>query len=305
MTVYNYEIDARQFQQQLGELATTIALKVQREGPQLLPGCNTFFEDVYVLLRQAQRTYDLFFYLNADEKREQDCHWRPHYSIVALPLVRCMIDCLYNITAMLEDPTIKAADFRRSGYRLALKALEEDEQRYGNRPDSAWKEWLTKRRDDLDFCIRRDGLKMSEVLSQPKWPTLGIYLQPGKGNVLTEHQRFLKTFTYGYWREYSEYSHGSFQGLMNTAMIYLVKDAPHEQRENIETKALSLMFHHMGRAAAILLCTLTELQIKFRFDGARINERLLEIWDVLVVAPEIKELHQLRYSDLMKRAGIV
>jgi hypothetical protein len=305
MTVYSYEIDATKFQRQLAELASTIAFKVQREGPKMISGHPSLFEDIYVLLRQAQRTYDLFFYLNADETREKDCNWRLHYSIVALPLVRCMIDCLYNITALLEDPKSKGAEFRRSGYKMALSALEEDQQKYGNHPNPSWQEWLQKRRENLDFCIRRDGFTVAEVLAQPRWPTLGQYLRPaGRGTALTQHQQFLRTLTYGYWREYSEYAHATFQGLLEVAMIYLVKDAPHENRDKIESQGLSLMFHHMGRAAAVLLCIVTELQARFRFEGAHIGERLLEIWGVLVVAPEIKELYDTRYEGLMKSSGI-
>ena len=70
--------------------------------------------DIYILVRQAQRSYDLFFYLNAEEHRAEP-GWRAVYTIVALPVIRSMIDCLYNITVMLEDPQTKPIEFRRSG----------------------------------------------------------------------------------------------------------------------------------------------------------------------------------------------
>jgi hypothetical protein len=61
---------------------------------------------------------------------------------------------------------------------------------------------------------------------------------------------------------------------------------------------------HVSRAAAIQLCTLTELQAHFRFDGARINERLHQVWDALLPVPEIKELYDQRYAQLMLDKGI-
>jgi hypothetical protein len=86
-------LDARTFQRQLAELANTIALKVQREGPSALPKPVWVTTDIFVLLRQATHTYDLFFFLNADERRQKDVDWRMAYSVVSLPLIRCMIDC--------------------------------------------------------------------------------------------------------------------------------------------------------------------------------------------------------------------
>jgi hypothetical protein len=43
-------------------------------------------------LHVAMYTYDLLFYLHADERRETDCYWRTGYSIPSLPLIRNLID---------------------------------------------------------------------------------------------------------------------------------------------------------------------------------------------------------------------
>jgi hypothetical protein len=296
-----WHIDAAKFQVRLGELATTIAYKVQREGIHLVGRMAT--EDIYVLVRQAQRAYDLFFYLNAEEHRKEP-FWRPYYTFSALPVIRAMIDCLYNITAMLDDPRNKPAEFRKSGYRMAIEALDEDERKYSNNPDPRWAEWFRQRREALDLGIRRDGFKLDEVLAQKRWPTLGGYLRPAKGVPPTDHQLFLKNLTLGYWREYSEYAHGTFQGLMYTAMPYLEHDLPIDKRSELDEGSLLVIFNHMTRAAAILLCILSELQAYFKFDGARINQRLHEVWNVLKVAPDVKELLDSRYAQLMQDRGI-
>ena len=91
---------------------------------------------------------------------------------------------------------------------------------------------------------------------------------------------------------------------MRTAMPYLERDLPIEERPKLEEMSLLLIFDHMTRAAAILLCILTELQAYFKFDGARINERLLEVWNVLMTAPEVKDLFDSRYAHLMQDRGI-
>ncbi len=91
---------------------------------------------------------------------------------------------------------------------------------------------------------------------------------------------------------------------MRTAMPFLEADVPHDERPKLEEMALRGIFRHMVRAAAILLCILTEIQAYFRFDGARINERLYEVWNALLPAPEVKDLFDSRYTQLMQEKGI-
>ena len=50
--------------------------------------------------------------------------------------------------------------------------------------------------------------------------------------------------------------------------------------------------------------SLTEVQAHFRFDGANINKRLHEVWNALIPVPEIKELYDASYAQLMKDKGI-
>src|SRR5208283_456495 len=100
-----YYIDASKFQEPLVKLAEVIAQKLKREAaPKLSPAPGFVSIDLHVLMRQVMYTYNCLFYLNADETRKNDPNWRLQYSIVTLPLVRNMIDCFYNITAILEDP---------------------------------------------------------------------------------------------------------------------------------------------------------------------------------------------------------
>jgi len=297
-------IDAGTFQKQLVQLAETIAQKVKREAPSLLPGVPAFVSfDLHILTRQAMHTYDLLFYLNADERREKDCYWRPAYSVVTLPLIRNMIDCLYNITSILENPGVKGRWFRASGFKKMLAALDEDEARYGGRPE--WDLWINKGRDFLDFEIRNQGLNTAEVLAACPWPTLGQYInrqQPG--GTFTAHQGFLKAFMHGLWREYSAMAHGGSDGLTPVAVYYVPDSLLHEQRENVDQHHPRLLFKHITRAAATLLCIVTELQAYFRFDGARINERIHDVWEALNPAFEVKELFDERYAQLMKDKGI-
>lgn len=302
-------LDASTFQRQLETLAEVLAQKVKREAPRLLKSFVPRYVpvDLHVLIRQAIYTYNLTFYLNADERRENDCYWRNAYSIVALPLIRNMIDCLYNVTAILQDPRTNGELFRKSGYKKLLVGFDDDEKRYGGQPK--WDEWIKKGRDGIDLLIRSDGMKLADVLAlKSYWPTLGTYIgNKQKGGTTSPHQDFLKTFTFGIWREYSAMAHGAFEGLMRgTAMYFIADSMPHEERSKLDDHITRVLYPHISRAAGVLLCIITELQAYFHFDddGARINQRIHEVWNALMPVDEIKELYDERYSQLMRAEGI-
>jgi hypothetical protein len=294
-------INGKMFQHQLAELATTLAFKIQREGAKYLPQPIFVTADIYFLLRQAQWTYNLFFFINADDRRQKDVDYRIAYSAVILPLIRTMIDCLYNITAILNNPGPKGYQFRESGLRQMLEALDADQLRYGGNP--RWDAWIADRRNQLAGEMRRTGLNEPEIRVAKLWPTLSGYLRQADP-ALADHQQFLRRLTYGFWQEYSGISHATFQGLLPIGKFLVPNDFPHEDRPIIEDQVEILIADHISRVAAILLCTLTELQAYFKFDGARINERLHQVWNALLPAPEIKELYDERYAQLMREKGL-
>lgn len=299
----HYYVDASTFQKPLGELAEVLAQKVLREGPGALAAPGYVAIDMHVLVRQAKYTYNFLYYINADERRETDCYWRDVYTIIAAPLVRSMIDCLYNVTLILQSPGVNGPAFRKSGFKKTFQDLDEEERLYGSRPE--WDAYIKEGRAKTDFKMRESNLTMAEVMAGRSWPTLGRYLRDvPKGALPTPHQEFLRTLTYGAWREYSALSHGAFEGLLLVGMYYTWDSQPHEDRPKIDEFLPQIMSMHLARAAAILLCIITELQAYFRFEGANINERINKVWSSLLAIPEVKELFNERYAQLMKDKGI-
>jgi hypothetical protein len=214
-----------------------------------------------------------------------------------------MIDCLYNITTILQNPGPNGYLFRESGYRLMVEALDADERRYGG--DPKWDEWIARQRKHIEFDMRSNGFKEAEVRASKKlWPTLSRYLSVSPGSSSTPHQEFLRKLTFGFWQEYSGISHATFQGLLPIAVFLAPRDLPIDDRPMVDNASEELIAVHIPRLAAILLCVLTELQAHFRFDGANIDQRLHEVWNALVTAPEVKELYDARYAQLMKDKGI-
>jgi hypothetical protein len=295
-------IDASTFKRPLEELAIALTNKVEREGPHLVPTPPYLVMDVGILLRHSVYTYDLLFYLNADEKRNHDSDWREAYSFSVLSVIRSMIDALYNATALLDNPGTNAYWFRASGYRQLLLGLDEDEAQYGG--DPKWDAYIAESRANLRLEMRALKFDEAQVLQQAFWPTLGKYLQSSKGKMSTPHQIFLRTLVHGFWREYSGISHATFAGLKTNGQFYVRDITPYDRRDYVDDYGHRLRSMHLSRAAVILLATVTEIQAYFRFDGANINQRIRQIWGALVPILEVKELYDRRYAQLMTDKGI-
>lgn len=292
-------IDAATFQPQLLSLAETIALKLDREGERVLRVPNYVATDLFVLIRYSQQAFAFLSYLNADERRESDIYWREQYSILGLTAVRTLIDCLYNITTILDSPLLNGRRFRCSGLKKFLLNLEEERDRYGSRPE--WQKDLEFRQKLAERIAQETSVSFSEAKQAPNWKTLGGHLREsyGKDN---EMQAFLRNLTLGAWSDYSALSHVSFETFIPHG-LYFAKDLmPQERRFLIRENFPQLITMHLCRAAGVLACILTEVQGRCQFDSdgtAAINVRLCDIWDALSVSYEIKEFLNERYANYL------
>ena len=292
-------VDAGKFATQLAQLAETIVFSLEREGLSKVPN-STVSLDSATIIRQILHTYRLFLYLNADERRNNDPHYQQSYSSVILPLVRTMIDGFYNCTAMLDDLS-RTKIFRISGLYRLREAIRDDEARY--RSDPAWKESLASRREFLEDYMRVEQLTDADLDDRKnKWPLLQQYLNTGPD---TPHKQLLRTFTLSFWKEYSSISHAGYDGLINIFPFIAKDKVPVEERSRILAVGDRLNTMHIGRAAAVLLCLLTEIQHFYKFEGsARIDERLGEIWAAMLPLYEANELYRSRYHSLLKKPSL-
>lgn len=304
-------VNAKDFQEDLAGLAETIVNQVFTEGVQK-GGWSIFVsQDIAVILNYALSVYRLLLYINADSHRAEP-EWRTDYGATGMVLVRSLIDCLYNVTAILQNPAKVWPVYRKSGFKKVLTDLDELQQRYAGQ--RKWSSYVAGRRKVVKFQLRQSGFTLAEIKAMKKqdlWPTLGAYaLQPRKGGTFTAHQQFLQKFTYADWRQYSALSHGAFEafagllGDMPVGSYYAEKLLPHELRPKIEESYGSFLSMHMARAATVLLCLITELQAYCRFVGHKINERICKIWETLMPMFATKELHDGRYKKLMAERGI-
>jgi hypothetical protein len=95
-------------------------------------------------------------------------------------------------------------------------------------------------------------------------------------------------------------------GSSDTAMLYISDMLPFEERPKLDEVHPIKVSTHISQAAGVLLSVVTELQAYFHFDdnGARINERIHEVWNALLPTFTVKELYDERYVQLMTDEGL-
>jgi len=297
-------IDASTYQKLIARLSETMAQKVLREGHKQFHAPATFHPDIFISIRQAQNTYNFLYWVHSDDMRGS-VGWRDEYTVACEPLVRNLVDNLFNITLLLRDPFTRGRQFRASGIRKSFMYVAADETRYSGKPD--WDKWVADSRAKLDIILRGTGFTEDEVMDKtkyPDWPTLGKYLSTTSSN---DHTGFLRAFTYGPWKQYSAVAHGGPEGLHEVGMFLYRDGHPHDERPLIDDAHNRAMSLHMMRAAILLLAICTEVQAAYKFkdDSARINEHIMESWQALQPAMEAKEIYDEHYEQLMKDKGIM
>lgn len=288
------KIDASKFTQPIADLAQAVINQVEREGRTAF-GDHIMQGDIAAILIQLKLTYDLLRFISSDETRDENYAYRTAYSFVALPLVRTMIDGFYNCTALLDDPS-RVTKFRASGLYRMRDAIKADEERYGE--DPRWKDYLPKVKQDYQKRMKDHNLSEADLDDKRnKWPLLGVYLD---AKPHTPHKEMLRTLTLGFWKEYSSISHASYDGILNIFHFIATDRLPQHVRPIIYDAAERHIGVHLCRAAGVLLSLLTEIQHFCKFEEARIDQRLSEMWSAILPVVEVKELFDHRYHKLLR-----
>jgi len=291
-------LDAATFQGTIDRLAETLANKVDREGRNKFQGAQWTVDDIYVQLRVAKNLYDLIFYINADENR-RSATWREEYSILAWSHIRGLIDCLYNVSLLMQDPERNGFTFRLSGLKKFIKNVEELEEYYGNKPE--WRRDLENRKQIAERIAMELGISIEAARnSKQTWKTLGRYLGESYG-AEDELQHFLRRFTLGQWSDYSSIAHATYEGLVPHAAFFIRDGLDQSQRKSLEDIFPRMMSMHVARAAMLMLCIITEVQAKFSFDGAGINKRIEDAWKALLPMYEVEEFYSARYRSIIEK----
>lgn len=279
----------------LDSFLSALEHKVEREWPERFVKEAGARELILLTLRAAIATYRSVRWLCAD--KPPDPHRRLEYAISVPPLNRTILDNLFTVLFVMEDPSTRCKWYFRADWRETRLELNRYKNEYGHLPE--WRDWLKRLEEYSDVGIAIVGLTPAEVASPDKitrWPNPGAMVTYGISSKapLPPNRAFLKYLNDWFYADLSQQSHLGGSGLMKRAGA-LINDYRRNPRteENLRRYKIS----QVGQTLSLILALGSELEAHFGFG---LRERAQYVW--VLMAPYIavaKELFVKRYAGLL------
>ncbi len=279
----------------LDSLLAALENKIEREWPVHLAGIRGAHALFLLTLRTSTATYRSVRYLCADKPPDPDR--RLEYSVSVPPLNRTILDSIFTVVFVLEDPPSRCDWFFAADWRETRIELERHEAEYGHLPE--WRECQTKLRAYSDAGIAIAGVSAAQVAqpsSIPKWPNPGGMVKHGASSrlPLPSTRAFLKYLNDWFYADLSQQSHLGGSGLMKRAGGLI-----NDYRKNPDTEANLRRYKNsqVGQTVSLILVLASEMEAYFNFG---LRERLQYVWGVLTPYVGVaKELYERRYASLL------
>lgn len=206
------------------------------------------------------------------------------------PLARTILDSLFTVVFIFEDPATRWEWFARSAWREEHEAFRRLSAKHGS--DPAFAVWLSDLANLNGFLKLRAGVTSEEEADPKKkirfFPNPGGMAREAKG----ARRDFLLYLNDWFYRELSAASHLSLAGMAKRAGALLGPDDA--KREAILDKHRS---DYAFTTITLLLALLTELEIEFRYGC---EKSLRQAWSTLCPYwPEADNLFDQRHRDLL------
>lgn len=246
-------------------------------------------------LRTAEATYRSIRFLCAD--KPPDPNRELEFSVSVPPLNRTILDNLFTVLFVLEDPSTRCDWYFRADWRETRLELERFRTEYGHLPE--WRDWLGRLTQYSDAGIAIAGVSPAEVSnpsSIPRWLNPGqmVNHEVSSKSALPPKRVFLKYLNDWFYSDLSQQAHLGGSGLMKRAGALI-----NDYRRNPQTEEALRRYKNsqVGQTVALVLALASELEAYFNFG---LRERTQYLWGV--VAPTIvvaKELYEKRYASLL------
>jgi len=214
----------------------------------------------------------------------------PKYPAQAHILSRSILDSLFNICLLIENPNYYSRKFELAGYLSWRKEYERRKIEYEN--DSRFKELIDIFQEHIEKGAKYYNLSNEEKENPEKnikrWPIPSRILNK-KLIKSTEKRKFLQKIYKDHYGEISEISHQTFTGM---AMgVYANIPEEHWYPEKIGSDALY-------RCILFLLMILSEIDVEMKYKQ---DQKLKYIWTILgSFFLEAKEYYNIRYDALLQ-----
>jgi hypothetical protein len=223
--------------------------------------------------------------------------WRREFVYSVPPLARTLLDSLFNIIFMFDNPSVNVHWFLLGGWADQNKAYKRFKQRYGTECDS--KTWLDcfvadiKQTEDQLVEITAAERQSPDRPRMDYWPNPG---QMGKKHKIQDATRaaFLEHVSDWFYKHLSGDSHLSLTGLLNRGGYLLPLAAGVDPEELYGLTRSNFVLTALTIYVALLSEICKELGLVVEL------ARLREVWKKLVVWPDAADLHRVRYEALLR-----
>ena len=279
-------IDYAAIRTTLSEVPTAIANRIDREKraevTALHPGLPAILR---LTVRVAEVTWNSIVFLCGDADLAAR---RDEFSISVPPLARTILNSLFSIVFLFDQPTQNTRHYFASGWR-ELEALQGRlTARYGS--DPGWSDWLKAHGQQVAGFEADAAITTAE-----KAAPAGIKWWPNPGKMPaaikdTERRAFLEHMNDWYYRNLSGDSHLSFPGLL--------RRGGHLSDMGDANQRVKTLWRYRSQVVltglTVFMAFLSEVvgQLQLEHEG----QRLSAAWGHLGKWPEADDLHRIRYK---------
>lgn len=267
------------------ELLVATKNKLEREWPRKYAvGFELLRDFVLGTVVVVTNNFKAATYLLANQP--EDPRRRSEFVLAAPPLVRTMLDSVFSVVFMLEDPASRSTWYGKSMWKELLEWCKRWEPIYGTDPD--WKEPFELAKEKMDFLARELGLDAADMADPRRikyWPNPGGMKREAAGSN-KELLTFLDDVFYG---DLSALTHLSLDGLARQVRI-LMEPGEAERERQLSAVRSALAW----RVIAFALALVSEIEIDMSLG---LYPRLHEQWIRLREAGlATRELYDKQYS---------
>jgi len=271
-----------------------MTLKLEREFPPNLAstGAREFF---WLTFRVALNTYNTLVYICAD--KQPDPFRKLEFTISCPPLVRTLVDSLFNVVFVLEDIEPRTVWYYKSGWREIQERLIRYGRTYGSLEE--WNEWFevgTAVQEQMALHWKINKKEHDNLNLIHYWPIPSQMIRFGlnKKDELPETRAFMLFINDWFYRELSQESHLSYPGLARRGGILMELDG---KAPSVQDKLERNRSSQMVMALTLLLAICSEIEQRFNFG---FKPRVMVLWGILSDAlPIPKEVYAARYAKLL------
>lgn len=219
----------------------------------------------------------------------------PKYPAQAHILGRSLIDTLFTIVALTENPLENSKKYEKAGYRIQYKEYERYKMRYGSDPN--WQDWLKENEKFLASLAHMIDLSEEEknnpVNTIKYWPNPHRLLKTSQSanpiiSLSSDKLKFLNQVIKWNYGQLSDWSHMGWGGM--AIGIFATKPEFQWHTGKLESDAVynGILFLLMILSEIEACCNYSEVQ------------NLRYAWTILnSYYEEAKEYYNLRYDNLL------